>query len=524
MKRILLLAFTSCMLLAALNGCGGGDDDSSTPTPTPAPSTSTVTGSVYAAPVNGASVVVKDVNGNIVAGPVTTAADGTYAINIPTSALSGDLRIEATGGTFTDEATGAPGIMAGRLTAYTAGGTLGAGSAVHLDPSSTIVHDLVITGLFPIVADAKTRFSGVFGYSPNTSIAPQDPDSPLTGDSNAPRRLAGLRAAAFSRIANDLGLTPEEQFDLIKAMAKDLSDGAAADGLYNGAAIEIVPGNNLPANWKTQFETAMTAMANVRLTNSYRVTYLPGMGMMAPKEGKSQFQIRVEKHDNTPAAGLALKIKPMMHMNDGKNHSTPVDIVSESSTTPGTYDCTAYYLMASGPTMGFWDMKVDITDGITTESTMFFPPVGMVMGAKPRATLKGVNDLIVGTPPEKRSYFLFNDGLMSGMGGNYTFKLFMATKESMMSYPAVGIGTTLNNEQTPPTPWVVNSITLEASTDNATWFPAIEGAVKGHWSIANLPGLVIGVPATIYVRLTVNGEVKTDNAGLAYATFTVTPM
>ena len=93
-----------------------------------------------------------------------------------------------------------------------------------------------------------------------------------------------------------------------------------------------------------------------------------------------------------------------------------------------------------------------------------------------------------------------------------------------MSYPPVGIGTTLNNEQTPPTPWVVNSITLEASTDNATWFPAIEGAVKGHWSIANLPGLVIGVPATIYVRLTVNGEVKTDNAGLAYATFTVTPM
>lgn len=518
-----------CMTLL-MASCGKSDN-----TDTPAAvDTTTVTGSVYAAPVNSASVVAKDDSGTVVAGPVTSASDGTYSIGIPTSALSGNLRIEATGGTFIDEATDAA-TVAGRLAAFAEGGTLSAGSAVHLDPSSTIIHDLVTSGSCTSVSIAMTRYGAVFGYMPNLSMSPQDPDAPITDGSDAPRRLAGLRAAAFSRIAFDLGLTPAQQFDLIKAIAKDLSDGTA-DGLNNGVAIEIVPGINLPTDWKAKFEMAMAAMANMRLTNSYKVAYMPGMGMMAPKTGKSKFQIRLTKRsDNTPATGLALKLKPLMHMANGMNHSTPMDIVSESTTTAGTYDCTAYYLMASGMSMGFWELKVEITDGASTESAMFFPPVGMAMGSTTvRSSLKGQADLILssptGTATEKRSYYLFNDGLMSSMTmSTHTFKVFTATKESMMFMPAVGTGTTLKNEVNAQ--WTVGTMTVDASTDTTTWIPATEGAVAGHWSIAGLTGLSTGQTGTIYVKMNVNSEDKTTN-GMAssptgtngYATFIVTPM
>ncbi len=508
------LLIVAAMFLFA--GCGNSDS------PSPATST-TITGSVFAAPVAGATVVVMNSSGTAtIAGPVTTLDDGTYSVNVPNAALTADLIISATSGTFTDEATSTD-VTAGTLAAYVAGGSLTGGSAVHLDPSSTIVHDLVTSGSGTSVSVAMSLFGASFGYLPDTSVAPKDPDAPLTDGSDALRRLAGLRAAAFSRITYDLGLTPGQQFDLIKAMAKDLSDGTA-DGLYNGAAIEIIPGINLPADWKTRFESAMTTMANVRLTNSYRVTYMPEMGMMAPRTGKSKFQIRVVKRiDDTPGTGLALKIKPLMHMVNGTNHSTPVDIVSESTTTAGTYDCTAYYLMASGMSMGFWDLKVDIADGTTTESAMFFPSVGMAMGTNTvRATLKGQADIISSmSGTEKRSYYLFKDGLATG--GTSTFDLFIAAKQSMMSYPAVSFGTVLSN----PT-GTVTSMTVDASTDGgSTWAAALDNS-NGHWSVPGLTGLVSGTTGTIFVKMTVNGEAKTTDGNVAtgtndYATFIVKP-
>jgi len=512
MSGILIVA-----TLFLLAGCGNSDS------PSPEAKT-TITGSVYAAPVAGATVVALNSNGTTtLAGPVITLSDGSYSLPIPTAALASDLIISATSGTFADEATSTD-VTAGTLAAYVTGGSLTAGSAVYLDPSSTIVHGLVTCGSGTSVAGAMSMFGAAFGYTPDTSVAPQNPDSPLTDGSDAPRRLAGLRAAAFSRLAFDLGLTPGQQFDLIKAMAKDLSDGLA-DGLYIGAAIEVVPGINLPTDWKTRLGTALATMANVRLTDSYQITYMPGMGMMAPKTGKSKFQIRIVKRiDNTPATGLALKIKPLMHMVNGVNHSTPVDIVSESTTTPGTYDCTAYYLMASGMSMGFWDLKVDITDGTRTESAMFFPPVGMAMGTTTvRATLKGqASDLISSmTGTEKRSYYLFKDGLVTA--STTTFNMFIAAKQRMMSYPAVSIGSVLSS----PT-GTVTSMTVDASTDGgSSWVAALDNS-NGHWSVPGLTGLVSGTTGTIYVKMTVNGEDKTTDGNAVagangYATFVVTP-
>ena len=92
-------------LAGLLFACGGGGSSE------PGSTDTTISGSVVAAPVSGASVLVKDSAGNTVAGPVTTGSDGGYSVNIPNSSLSGVLIFESTGGTYTDEATSLGGVL-----------------------------------------------------------------------------------------------------------------------------------------------------------------------------------------------------------------------------------------------------------------------------------------------------------------------------------------------------------------------------------------------------------------------------
>src|SRR3990172_10273595 len=101
-----------------------------------------VTGSIFAGPVNGASVTVKNTSGTTIARPVTTGSDGTYSIKILNTDLSSDLVFEANGGTFTDEATGTAGVAAGLFSAYINHRTLGTGSSFHLSPFTTILQKI----------------------------------------------------------------------------------------------------------------------------------------------------------------------------------------------------------------------------------------------------------------------------------------------------------------------------------------------------------------------------------------------
>jgi hypothetical protein len=247
--------------------------------------------------------------------------------------------------------------------------------------------------------------------------------------------------------------------------------------------------------------------------------------MMAAAQGKTTFKLKITKRsDGTAAAGLSVLLMPMMHM-PADRHATPVDVVSESA-NPGTYNCTVYYLMSSvmsGMSMGYWELGVQI-GSMMGEETTFYPSVSMAMGDTSRTILKGqADDVISGmTGTEKRSYYLFHDGLISG--STVTFDLFIAAKESMMSFPAASIGTVLSSPA-----GTITSMSVQASTDKTTWVSGIDNT-GGHWSIPGLTGLSTGVTGTIYVKLNINGEDKTID-GLAsnmsgtnmYATFTVTP-
>jgi hypothetical protein len=510
-----------CLLTAlTLWGCGG----SSSTTPTTA-----VSGAVFAGPAAGASVTVKTGAGAIVSGPVTTGSDGSFTIAIPTSALSSDLVFETSGGSFPDEATGTSGVAMGALSAHIAGGSLSAGGHVTVDPSSTVIQKLVKGGMTRIAAEAA--FGLAFGYTPDCSVKPAF--AAMSSASTMTQRLAGLRAAAFSQLAKDLGLPADKQFELVHALADDLSDGVL-DGAKSGVAVTTASGTAIPADVAGRFAKAFAAFltgglnkskltstpfSTTFLTPSYKVEYVPGT--MSATQGKTSFKIRLtNRSDGTPATGKAITLMPKMYMST-MSHAAPVDQVVESG-TPGTYDCTVYYLMASGPGMGYWELKVMIG----MESACFYPQVAMTMGSTARATLKGVSDTYPGMMgPAKRTYYLFNGGL-SGMGDSKTFQLFIAAADDsmMMSYPPVSPGSTLHDATNAA--WTVSAMAVEASSDGgSTWTAGLDGG-GGHWSVAGLAGL--GSGGTILTRITVNGEQKTTDGNApaganGYATFTIVP-
>ncbi|NJD91715.1 MAG: hypothetical protein FIA91_09405 [Geobacter sp.] len=528
LSAIIVLILT--MFLAACGGSGG----SSVPT-------TTVNGIVMAGPAAGTSVTVKNAGGAVVAGPVLTAADGSYTVAIPDASLANDLIFEATGGTFSDEATSAAGVTLGTFSAHVAAGTLAAGTNVTIDPASTIIRELVMAGMARTAA--VTAFNTAFGFTPDAAVKPVF--AGISTAATTAQRLAGLRAAAFSQLTKDLGIPAAKQHELILALAEDLADGTL-DGLKTGGtAVSTASATAIPADIGNRFANALMTFQTSNLNKSkltpdkigapvftkkaltanYTVEYLPGT--TAAAIGKTTFRIKLaNRADGTAASGKTVTLRPYMYMAT-KSHTTPMESVVDNG--DGTYSCTVYYVMSTamnGVSMGVWTLTVTI-DG--TESVVFYPVVGMPMGGTSVAKLLGVNDAIMGMAGlEKRTWFLFNDGLMSGMGGSYSFKLFLATKEmgAMLTFPAVKVGDTLKNQNAAD--WVVNTITVEVSTDKTTWVTATDTG-SGHWTAAGLTGLTSGTAANIYVRLTVNGEQKTtDGVAVAgvngYQTFSITPM
>ena len=521
------------LLLAACGSSGGGDNGA-------AVNGAAVSGVVFAAPVSGASVEVQDTGGNTVAGPVTSGSDGRYSLRIPAAHRNSALVIMATGGNFGDEATGQS-ATAGTLSTYLPAGSLSGGSASRsVTPGTTIVRDMVMMHGMTFSA-AQSAFESAFGYVADPSVQPVDVTDSANATAAAARRLAGLRAAAFSQLAMDLRLNASEQFDLLSALADDLADGSL-DGEANGGTL-TVGSVAIPADIRNRFtlalhtfhdggndhsglendELGVPPFAKLALSKSYRVEYIAG-GMMGEQVGENTFTLRISA-DGTPASKLMVSLMPMMHM-AGMMHATPNEGCSESATTAGDYTCTIYYLMASemnGMSMGYWQVKAMIggmIGGMMGESVSFFPTVMMAMGDTALAKLKGVSDEIPDMMgmAESRTYYLFNDGADAD-----SLSLFIAARESMMSFPALYVGQTFNSGTADELS--VTSVDVEVSSDDGASWTAASDDGNGHWSISGL-GLTAGQANALRVRLTVNREIKTSNGtdtGTDYATFTVSP-
>jgi hypothetical protein len=566
MKQISIFTAVSKLALvstvALLVACSSSDD--SAPASDASPDSAAISGSVVAAPVSGASVQLKDAAGNALADPVTTGSDGSYSVTV-SGAMPDAVVLESTGGTYSDEASGAA-TDAGMLMAYVDGASLSAGGQVHATPASTIVSSMVMTHGMTLSA-AQAAFESAFGFSADTATAPADATAPAA-DATEEELLAGLRAAAFSQLTEELGLTPAEQFDLLTALATDLADGEL-DGENAGGDIAITASVMMPIDIQNRFVTAllnfhndglmgdthgndMTGLDNSQIgvlpfakvattgaaAGAYKVEYFPGM--MDAMQGKTEFQLKISDDSGAPVSST-VELMLMMFMEDRK-HSTPDLDCEEDIAAAGDYYCTVYYVMPSvmttGDSMGYWQMQVMVD----MKSAVLYPQVMMAMGETTRVLLKGIDPVdtinMMGVT-SSRPYNLFRNDL-SGTTGAHNFNLFIAPMEDMMNFPALKVGDTLNGT------FNVNDVKVEFSTDASSWTEAtnVGAPGTGTWGIVGLTGLTDGVAGKIYVKLSVDDdsgfpgtfdsdELKTTN-GLAadggandpsneYSFFNVTP-
>lgn len=112
MKRTLLFGLLLCFAILTTFGCGGGGGGGGGTDDRPA-----VSGTVAKGPVSGATIQIFEVIsshnpakarvGTTVIGQGTTAADGSYSVRISSAVRKGGVLVRASGGAYTDEATGA---------------------------------------------------------------------------------------------------------------------------------------------------------------------------------------------------------------------------------------------------------------------------------------------------------------------------------------------------------------------------------------------------------------------------------
>lgn len=197
------------LIAALLAGCGEGGDGSG----------NTLSGSIVKGPVAGATVCVYELaaagKGNRL-GCTTTGSDGSYDIDLD---YAGPVVVEATGGTYTDEATGVAGTTLG-APLITVGAAGSGNDPVIATPLTTIAFNQAASGggLTPTgFASRAQQVGAAFGLGSDVDIARTLPNvSPgstnpygdvLIGVSKMMRAGATLPAIASSASLDSLGTT-----------------------------------------------------------------------------------------------------------------------------------------------------------------------------------------------------------------------------------------------------------------------------------------------------------------------------
>lgn len=490
-----------------LIGCGSGSSSGSAES-----STTQVTGSAFASYVSGASVVAMDGSAEI-AGPVTTSASGRFTLPIPNEHLRSELVFVATGGTYIDEVTGQE-TTSGELSVVAGANSLAVGSSIHATPSSTIIKMLMNKHGMTKEA-AEEAFEKAFGYLPDTSVAPVDATN--ASDAEDASKLAGVRAAAFSQLLKNLELNNSDHAALLDALAEDLADGEI-DGM-NGATAVQLKGDNVRRDLAAQFSLALFDFAKgvqnksglnpgkvglikfaKKAASDDYIYELSPKGMVT--EGKVSFNLTIKSPDTdgspgVPQQGLQPNMMPVMYMAGGHAHSSPHSGCTVTD-DEGVAECTVYFLMASamknGTVMGNWDLKFSVDDA---NEVHFFPKVMMDMSDDTsKLVLSGDEDdldAVAGMSGDKsaRKYYIYKESI-ADVAGNYTVKFFIATKESMNSFPAV-------NNDGAATGGLNAPVSLTVDGELASF------EANGVWAVTDLSKESL---SDLELVLTVNGEPK----------------
>lgn len=231
-----LVAMGVALSVVACGGGGGAGDASGGSDPGVPLVTTTIAGSVVEGPVSGATVTAYSIGGSgLIAfpcGSTTTDGQGSFAMAVPLA--GGPLMLQITGGSYTDEATGAKVTFAPGQIMTTVLSSLASGTAsVQVTPLTAMAQAMAAGmpgGMTP--ANIDTANAAVGAYFMAGDIVHTAPMNPLVSGSGAgaatPMANYGMALAAMAQYAKNAGV-PSPAF--VGMMMQD-----AADGVLDGKA------------------------------------------------------------------------------------------------------------------------------------------------------------------------------------------------------------------------------------------------------------------------------------------------
>jgi hypothetical protein len=230
------LAASALLITALFSGCGGGGASTQL---IGSGGTGIISGSITKGPMSGATITAYGLTagGTMGAQIGTATSDGSGNYTMTISAYNGPVMIKVTGGTYTDEATGAPMTMALSdsmttvITTISSGSTL---SGIQVTPLTSMAQTKAaqMTGGMndANITAANTSVGSYFNVSDIVHVRPMNPLIAGSGTgASVDAKNYGISMAAISQYAftNSISNTSS----LVTAMMSD-----AADGMMDGKA------------------------------------------------------------------------------------------------------------------------------------------------------------------------------------------------------------------------------------------------------------------------------------------------
>lgn len=258
-----------------LVACGGGAGGAGAP---PAAAGS-IAGTVVKGPVGGAAIAAFAISGGTMGAQVgggTTDPAGNFTISI--GGYSGPIMLQASGGTYTDEATGAPmtmqpaDVMACAIPSVAAGSTT---AGVQITPLTSMAHARVhhmAGGITPAsIASANAAVGAYFSVGDILHTVPMNPMVAGSGaGATQGSRNYGMTIAAMSQYAETIGMPASS--GIVTAMMDDASDGVM-DGKMGTSSITMgggmMGGSTMqPSAGTSGLAAAMTAFVGSPMNRS----------------------------------------------------------------------------------------------------------------------------------------------------------------------------------------------------------------------------------------------------------------
>jgi len=267
----MLIATGATVLLAAACGGGGGDQFASG---VGSGGTGSVAGSVTAGPVGSASVSAYAITGGQMGakiGSATTDANGNFSMTI--GSYAGPVMLQASGGSYTDEATGTVmpmaigDVMTAIMPTVVGGATI---TGIQVTPVTAMAQAMAqhMTGGMSDanIAAANQAMGSHFAVSDILHVQPMNPLMAGSGTgASQDAKNYGMTLAAMSKYAQTLGLSTSSS--MVTAMMNDAMDGIF-DGTTGTTAVQMGGmggGMMMPANTGT---SGMGAAMNTFMTSA----------------------------------------------------------------------------------------------------------------------------------------------------------------------------------------------------------------------------------------------------------------